>query len=141
MVAESSIEQAATRIEQLLCGHPKAWTHNVHLGQTLQYLWDTHAGRTRSTIAVIGNAFLLYGIGGNWWAARPVVHEELLLSLDGKPVDLPRVLGYLEQVARQESCAGVAVGTSFSLRDPALIRLYRSHGYADEATMLYKEIT
>lgn len=122
-------------------GHPKAWVRNTDWLTACNYLAATVRGETQSRIAVIDNALLMYAVGGNWWAARPIVHEELLLSLDDGAVDVARILGYLERVAQQEGAAGVALGTSLSRRDPALIRLYRSHGYANEASMLYKEIT
>lgn len=138
---DAAVTAACRLLLQHQQGHPKAWVRNTDWLTACNYLAATQRGETPSRIAVLGNAFVMYAVGGNWWAKRPIVHEELLLSLDGGPVDVARVTSYLEQVARQEGAAGVALGTSLSQRDPALIRLYRSHGYANEASMLYKEIS
>lgn len=138
---DAAVNRACSLLLQHQQAHTKAWVRNTDWLTACNYLAATHRGETPSRIAVIDNAFVMYAVGANWWAKRPIVHEELLLSLDERPVDLARVTGFLEQVARQEGAAGVAFGTSLSQRDPALIRLYRSHGYANEASMLYKEIS
>lgn len=140
MVDDAALTAACRVVLEQITAHPKAWVGNTDWLTACNYITATARGETPSRLAVLGNALVMYGVGSNWWAKRPVVHEELLLSLDGKAVDVARVLGYLEQVARQEGAAGVVLGTSLSRRDPALIRLYRSHGYANEASMLYKEI-
>lgn len=141
MDVDAAVAVACRLILPEITDHPKAWVRNADWLTACNYLMATARGETASRIAVIDNAFLMYGVGGNWWSKQPIVHEELLLALDNRAVDVARVLGYLEQVARQEGAAGVALGTSLSRRDPALIRLYRSHGYAQEASLLYKEIT
>lgn len=129
------------RLPALFGNNPKGWARNIDWPQAEAYIRATYAGETGSTLAFIDNAAVMFSVGGNWWAAKPVLAEELLLSIDGKPIDLPRVLGFLERLASMYGCAGVALGTSLSTRDASLVRLYRSHGYLSEAHMLYKGIT
>lgn len=141
MVDDATLAAACDVVLAQITDHPKAWVGNADYAAACAYIRATAAGETSSRIAVCGNAFIMFGIDANWWSAKPVLHEQLLLSLDGKAVDMSLVIAYLELVARIEGAAGVVFGTSLSRRDPALIRLYSSHGYANEATMLYKEIT
>jgi len=129
------------RLPTLFADHPKSWTRNINWPAAEEYIRDTYAGYTGSTLAFIDNTAVMFSIGSNWWADKPVLAEELLVSIDGKPIDLPRVLAFLERLAAIYGCAGVALGTSLSTRDEALVRLYRSHGYLSEAHMLYKGIT
>ncbi len=120
---------------------PKTWLANTNASKALLHVWLTMQGKTSSTCVKIGNAFLMYQIGLQWWADRPILAEELLFSLDDQPIDMQRVTAFMEETARLHGCAGVAIGTSLVTHDATYSRYLGRYGYATEAHVNYKEVT
>ena len=135
-----SLADIESKLREFCAQRHKGWLKNTNPDTVVQYVFDSILGNTPSTAAILGNAFLLCSVVTPWWADKPIVQEELLFSLDGEPINTGQVVRYLEDLAKANGAAGVAIGTSLSERDQALSRLLQRVYYVEEARTLYKEI-
>lgn len=120
--------------------HDKSWLNNASAEQAWEYVQETVAGNTESHWAVVDGVFVMWAVGRQWWAKRPVVAEELVIRIDIPQAGGLRWLRLLEEEAARLGCAGVVLGTSISTKDPAMARLYRMHGYTEQARVIYREL-
>lgn len=140
MVSSSQLARIEFAIRDLAGSPHKAWLRNADTESAIEYVRQTAAGKglTPSHCTVVGGVFVMYSIGRQWWAAKPVLAEEMMLRIE-PGADIATALAFLERTAQLTSCAGVVLGTSISMNDAALVRLYRKFGYVESATVLYKE--
>ena len=138
MVTSSQLAKVEAAIHDLVEHPHKPWMHNIDAAAAVEYIHKTAAGQTQSLCAVVGGVFVMYAVGQQWWAAKPVLAEEMLLRIE-PGADLASVLAFMERTAQLLDCSGVALGTSISTSDVALMRLYRQFGYVESANVMYKE--
>lgn len=139
MVTSSQLQRVSNALRDVHAGQHKTWLHNGDVDRAIEYVYLTSTGHTQSQCAVVGGVFVMYSVGRQWWASRPVLAEELMLRIE-PGADIVPALAFLERTAQLLDCAGVVLGTSISTNDAALTRLYRPYGYVESANVLYKEV-
>lgn len=139
MVSSSQLQRVSNALRDVHAGQHKGWLRNGDIDRAIAHVYATAAGETSSNCAVVGGVFIMYTHGRQWWAAKPVLAEELMLRIE-PGADIVPALAFLERTAQLLDCAGVVLGTSISTNDAALTRLYRPYGYVESANVLYKEV-
>lgn len=92
-------------------------------------------------VVIVDEAYLLfYRIGSPWYNAALLDFYELgVFRVSGKG-SFRAVVKAMQDIAEEAGAGRVVVGTSLASDHEALARLYRRHGFVDNAKVLYKEI-
>lgn len=141
MVSLSQLAKVEFALRDIAATGTKSWLRNADVDAAIEYIRASVDGvdLTPSRCAVVGGVFIMFSVGRQWWASRPVLAEELMLRIE-PGADIVPALAFLERTAQLLACTGVVLGTSISTNDAALTRLYRRFGYVESANVLYKEV-
>jgi hypothetical protein len=118
----------------------EVWKH-VNLDSTVEAAKQAVLGEHEQLKAVIlDNAYLfIYHTGLMWWGdGRPWLLEQFFMRLakEGTP---SRAMAGIDQLAKDEGCSLIIMGSTLSPDDEAMARLCKMHGYSQQGLQLMKE--
>lgn len=121
--------------------HPnKPWSHIVDTDKVMTamagYIDDL------TSIVVDESYVVLYSVDIPWFSSKKLLDVFLVYRVceKDKSVSMQNVLDTLEEIAKEEGCVGICVGTALAKHDRALTKMYTDDGYNIVGTELIKEI-
>lgn len=136
-----ALDIAEIKIREICAKSSKQWVKQVDPDTVIAYLWDTVQGLTDHNIDLVDGYLVVWYVGIPWWSNNKILQEDLVLKVDDKThAGFGSVVQFLTNTAKDLGCQGIGVGTAFSDREPALVRVYQKHGFKLESSQLFKEI-